>query len=265
VACAGGRNLDGELGASRHAGTSNINRVPVQIIGYAGAGHGHEVIAVSSGGSHVVALATPDGRTDRHVPRRTLVWGDNSMGQIGAPETAEARAVMPRRLLRSLFPHSDKGNVIDDTNRRVCYKRWDAGVVSHYLELATGVRGIKDIEGDINTQMGGQYISITTDEESERVSFHLRGNGVQFDFFSDNCRALSDRLGFSRGFEIPATGLANEVRTTCRQSRSAVPCALPSLRVRVRPVTHQPKKSMCCLSGPRRRCVIWKQLLACPV
>ncbi len=224
--------------------------MPEQIIGYAGAGHGHEVIAVSSGGSHVVALATADGRTDRHVPRRTLVWGDNSMGQIGAPEAAEARAVLPRRLLRSLFPRSDKGNVIDSTNRRVCYRRWDAGVVSHHLELATGLRGIKDIEMDINTQMGGQYISITTDEESERVSFHLRGNGVQFDFLSDNCRALSDRLGFSRGFEIPAKGLANEVCTTCRQSRSVVPCALPSLRVRVRPVTPQKTKTnTCCLSA----------------
>ena len=220
---------------------------------------------MSGAGSHVVALATPDGHTAPHVPRRTLVWGDNSMGQIGAPEAAEARAVPPRRLLRSLFPRSEKGNVVDSTNRRVCYKEWDAGVVSRSLELETGVRGIKDIATDINTKMGGQYISITTDEDSEQVIVQLRKPGVQFDFKSDSCRALSDRLGFSRGFETPALGLLNEVRIICGQSNVGYPMRTIMLVRLMRPKLDAARarargagSGNCCSHLPRQvMCLCW--------
>ena len=135
------------------------------------------------------------------------------MGQIGAPETAELPASQARRLLRSLFPSSAKGNLVDNDNRRVCYNKWNDGVVPAHINLATGIRGIKEIEADINAQMGGQYVRITTEEESERVSFEIVRSGVQFDFKSPGCRGLADRLGFSRNFEIPAVGLLNEVQT----------------------------------------------------
>ena len=211
--------MEGALGASRNAGTSNYNYEPSLILGYAVSGRGYEVIKVSSGGaSHVVALTTLNGETARDVPRRTLVWGSNLKGQIGAPETVEPAIVPPRRLLRSLFPLLLQGNLIDSTNRRVCFYKWNTSVVPGWntplqeVLIATGVRGIKEIESDINTQMGGNYISITTDEESERVSVSLLESGVQFDFASRTCSGLAKRLAFSQPwFKLPANGFLNEI------------------------------------------------------
>jgi hypothetical protein len=180
----------------------------------------HEVIALASGLSHAFALTTPNGITARNIPRRAFVWGSNSMGQIGEPWAVEPTIVPPRRLVRSLFPSVPEGNEIKDHNRVVCYNVLNTNQSSEQrytmkqVLLKTGVLGIKDIQGDINTKMGGEYINIETDQESELVSVQLMKSGVQFDFASQGCTDLAGRLGFSSPLKLPADGLLNEVRTS---------------------------------------------------
>lgn len=194
----------------------------VKVTGYMLPATSHEVIALASGLSHAVALTTPNGITARNIPRRAFVWGSNSMGQIGEPWAVEPTIVPPRRLVRSLFPNSLQGNEIDNSNRVVCYNVFNTNQTSEQrytmkkMLLRTGVLGIKDIQRDINTKMGGaEYINIETDQETELVSVQLMKSGVQFDFSSQGCTGLADRLGFLSPFlKLPADGLLNEVRTS---------------------------------------------------
>lgn len=205
--------MHGVLGTSRQAGTSSENWIPEQLLGFAVSGQDYEVLDLAGGGRHAIALTTLHGRDSRDEPRRTIVWGDNSKGQIGQPEKVETTTVLPRRLLRSLFPLYPGSNVIDSTNNRVCVNIWNFwNATSREIHLTPGVRSAKDIERDINEQMGADYIHITTDEDSERVSVQVIKSGVQFDFLTPGCRALADRFSFSRAyFKLPAMGLLGEV------------------------------------------------------
>jgi hypothetical protein len=192
----------------------------VKVTGYMLPATSHEVIALASGLSHAVALTTPNGITARNIPRRAFVWGSNSMGQIGEPWAVEPTIVPPRRLVRSLFPSVLQGNEINNNNRVFCYNVLNTNQTSEQrytmkqMQLKTGVLGIKDIQGDINTKMGGEYINIETDQETELVSVQLMKSGVQFDFTSQGCTGLAERLGFSSPLKLPADGLLNEVRTS---------------------------------------------------
>ena len=202
--------MQGVLGTSRNAGTSLANWEPQQLLGFAVIGYGHEVLDVAGGGAHAVALTTLQGRATRDEPRRTIVWGDNSKGQIGESRAGDAPAVLPRRLLRSLFPLYPLSNLVDNTNNRVCYKMWNTTLQD--LFLTTGLRGLNDIELDINEKMGGNYVQITTDEDTDRVSLHVIKSGLQLDFITPGCRALADRFSFSRAyFKLPAKGVLGEV------------------------------------------------------
>ena len=215
----GGSNLEGELGTSRNAGTSNYNWIPSSILGFNVTGSGYEVVDMSPGAAHVFALSTLDGKSHREEPRRTLVWGSNAKGQIGEPWETLSAPVAPRRLFRSMFPRSQNGNRIVASNRRVCYFKWNDNISPGWNDsmkeilLPLGVLGLQDIESAINNQMGGDYIRLTTDADSELVNVHLVKAGVQFDFMSSNCTGLADHLGFSRPFFKlpPTTGLFKEV------------------------------------------------------
>jgi hypothetical protein len=124
--------------------------------------------------------------------------------------------------VRSLFPIVAEGNEINNINQFVCYNVLNTNKTSEQrytmkkVLLRTGVLGIKDIQRDINTKMGGaEYINIETDQETELVSVQLMKSGVQFDFSSPGCTGLAERLGFSSPFlKLPANGLLNEVRTS---------------------------------------------------
>ena len=193
----------------------------VKVTGYMLPATSHDVISLASGLSHAVALTTPNGITARNIPRRAFVWGSNNMGQIGEPWAVEPTIVPPRRLVRSLFPIVEQGNEINNINRFVCYNVLNTNQTSEQrytmkqVQLNTGVFGLKDIQRDINTKMGGEYINIETDQETELVSVQLMKSGVQFDFSSGSCIGLAARLGFTPPFlKLPADGLLNEVRTS---------------------------------------------------
>ena len=220
----GGSNLHGMLGAGSSRGKVATNWEPSQILGYAVAGAGQEVIDMAAGTNHMIALATLRGQTARTVPRKAIVWGDNSMGQIGeSGADGDVSNAVPRLMPRSLFPRETdysmphKGNEIHGTNRRVCFYRWDdsaqpgGGYSNHSVLLTEGVRGIKEIELEINEQMGADYISITAADDGERVNFNLLKPGVQFDFRGD-CSGLASRLSFEAPyFKLPAVGLFGEI------------------------------------------------------
>lgn len=205
--------MQGVLGTVRNAQTALANWEPEQLLGFAVTGYGHEVLDVAGGDAHAVALTTFRGRAAPDEPRRTIVWGDNSKGQIGESRAGDTTTVLPRRLLRSSFPLYPLSNLVDNTNNRVCYRMWNT--TSQDIFLTTGQRGLTDIELDINEKMGGDYVQITTDEDTDRVSLHVIKSGLQLDFHTPGCRALADRFSFSRAyFKLPATGLLGEVDST---------------------------------------------------